>query len=91
MRKQLIAAVCLCSLTGCFWKPTKIVIQPDSPVLILERRGDWIRGAVWSEERKALIEPDGWMPLSDFEDWTLTPYDWEARRVRERENDTDNR
>jgi hypothetical protein len=53
-----------------------IVLQPESPVLITESRRGYVRVAAWSREKQELVDV-GWVPMSEYEGWTMTPYNWE--------------
>ena len=69
--------------TGCGFVPDRIIKFPDSPVLIGQARGNYVRVLAYSKLRCKMVEL-GWVPLTDYTGWTLTKYDWEARAEKDR-------
>lgn len=57
---------------------TKLVIVPDSPMLIVEASGV-IRVAVEDQTTGRMVEVDEEFDAASFEGWTLTKYDWSRK------------
>ena len=81
---SVLIALLFCS-TGCVINKKEIVQLPGSPALIVEGRGR-LRVFAYSKERKTLVEI-GWTDASDWEGWTLTKYDWEARIAKDKDDE----
>lgn len=71
-----------CSLFDIF-KPISIVKHPDSPMLIQEVKGDYLKVSIYDKENNQLIE-FRWIPVNDqLHGWTIMKYDWESFIVEE--------
>lgn len=77
----VLLAIVILTLAGCHSGP-KFVKHPDASMCIMEVKCGFFSSkakvAVWSKERKKLVEY-GWIPLDDsLNGWTLTDYDWSS-------------
>ena len=69
----------LLALPGCsnMFSP-KIEPHPDAPILITNSFGGFVEGAVYDQERNAMV-PCGWFWIGKYEGWTLHKFDWNKR------------
>jgi len=67
---------------GCGFTPDIISVQPNSPVLVLEARGRFVKIAAYRKETNSMVVA-GWVPTKEYVSWTFTPFDWEAKIERE--------
>ena len=74
----LYSAIILALLAaGCGFTPDVIIVQPDSPVLIAEFRGKYVRLFAHQKSSNKMIEK-GWMPTSDYVGYTMVRFDWDS-------------
>lgn len=72
----LLAVLAMFSLHGCGnLQKERLVLAPESPVLLLEVKGATAKVAVYDPERFELVEY-GWIRLEPG--LTLTNFDWDA-------------
>ena len=86
--RKLLTHTLLVAAVGCGFTPD-IVLQPDSPVLIVETRGKYVRLSAYKKAERKMVNV-GWAAIEDYQSWTLTPYDWEDRIERDAEPDLEN-
>ena len=81
------AIILLLLAAGCGFTPDLIVLVPDSPVLIVETKGKYVRLFAHQGSTNKMIEK-GWVATKEYEGWTLTPFNWDAE-IEARRGDTD--
>jgi len=76
------AIILVLASAGCGFTPDIISVQPNSPVLVIEARGRYVKIAAYRKETNSMVVV-GWVPTKEYVRWTFTPFDWEAKIDRE--------
>lgn len=79
---RLLTAGSLVLACGCGFTPDLVVVRPDSPVVLVESKGSYVRVMAYSKSRTKLVHV-GWVPVDDYMNWTLVRYDWELRSEKD--------
>ena len=62
---------------GCGFTPDLVVLLPDSPLLISESKGKYVRLFAYQKSSLSMKEV-GWRPTKDFVGYTIISFDWDS-------------
>ena len=82
----LCSAIILTSIAaGCGFTPDIIVVLPDSPLLIAEVKGRYMRTFAYQKSSNAMKEV-GWSSAHNFVGRTMVSFDWDVEIAKGRSN-----
>jgi len=84
LTKTLAILLVATVLSSCsLFRPDRVVMHPDAPVLILEVRGHYAKVAAYDSINNRMVEVPGWIDLRDQKGRTLHTFNW-TRLIEER-------